>query len=724
MGRSEEHERSASRSERARDVAWLAAAAAASVALWFLVVLPGVGTRVTALVGGDLLFQFLPDYTYEAERLRAGALPLWNPWQGQPFLATLLPGALYPARLLLLVLDVPTAMHVSTLAHLLLALCATFALCRSLGSSRAGALAGAAAFTGIHALPALYWPPFLEGGAWLPVAALALVRLAATAAWSWALVLGAATGLVVVAGCYQHALYAVYGLAIVGVGLLVDPDRRGCLPTRAGAARLVVAGLVAIATAAPQALPTLAWSAETVRRGVALTDVQIDPFPFPQAVLHAMLAWPTDYAGTYVSVPVVLLAAIGCLTARRLGAVLLVAVVTVGALALGRGTPAFPLYRVLPGFAAFRNPERLVFLLGFLLAIASALGVTWLGRVRTAGRLLATAAVVAVVAALFVPPRIRSPLPWTLPAAAVSGPPSLLAPVVASTGDGRTLLPGDAADDGLTTKQASLHHVLGLQDYNPLSSHRLAAFLHALAGMPPPHPDDPDLFLGWLGSTRRIVRPELLDVAAVRTLVVRTALGVPARQPPFRLRGVAGRWAVYDNPLALPRAFVVERARVVDTDDDALATLLAPGFDARREAVLVAAHGLAPPARDDAPPLRAARIVVDEPEHVVLDVAAERPSVLVLTDAWAPGWSATVDGDDAVVARANGLGRGVVLPAGARRVDFRYGAPGLAAGLAVALAGWGGVGAAALLRRRGRRRAADQLARRPSRSGNASTPTG
>ena len=65
----------------------------------------------------DLFSQFWPSYAYEADRLRALELPFWDPYQagGHPFVAALQPGALYPARLLLLFLDVPTAMHVSTL---------------------------------------------------------------------------------------------------------------------------------------------------------------------------------------------------------------------------------------------------------------------------------------------------------------------------------------------------------------------------------------------------------------------------------------------------------------------------------------------------------------------------------------------------------------------------------------------------------------------------------
>src|SRR6266481_6853979 len=86
-----------------------------------------------ALWAGDLFHFFLPSYSFEAERLRALALPFWNPYQaaGVPFLATLNPGALYPARLLLLLTDVPTAMAWSAIGHIVFAALGTFALCRA-----------------------------------------------------------------------------------------------------------------------------------------------------------------------------------------------------------------------------------------------------------------------------------------------------------------------------------------------------------------------------------------------------------------------------------------------------------------------------------------------------------------------------------------------------------------------------------------------------------------
>jgi hypothetical protein len=679
------------------DVACVAGATIALLAYWFLRVLPNAHGQ--ELGGVDLLIQFLPDHTYVAERLRAGALPLWNPYQGQPFLATLLPGTFYPARLLLLPLAVPTAMHVSTLVHLVLGIAATYALCRALGVHPLGAVAAAITFTGIHALPNVYTPPFLEGGVWLPVAALALVRFAATGAWCWALLLGTAVGLTVLAGCYQHALYAVYGLAIVFLALLVDPARRGRLVSVGAVTKLVAAAVLAVATAAPQLLPTIAWLGETVRNGAPLTTAQLDPYPFPDRALRNMFLTPTAYSGIFVSIPVAVLALIGCVAARRSGAVLFVATTVVTLLLVGSGTPAFVLFEILPGFAAFRGPERIAFLVAFLMAVDVALAVGWMARRGRIGGAIASVAVAVLAWTLFAPPRATLAFPWTTPPELLAGPPALMEAVATHTGDGRTLLPGEAGPLGISTKDATMRHLRSLTDYNPLSSRRLAVYLNAIVGKPPPAAVQPDIFLGWIPMAPRIAQPKLLDAMAVRTILVKSFVATAGSS----LTPIAthDRWTLYANPRAFPRAFTVGRAQPVADGDAALALLARADFDAR-DTVALATDATTLPS-GDAEPLRPARIVEDEPERVVIDVDVARPSVLVLTDPIAAGWTATLNDVTAPVVEANGLARAVVVPAGRSRVEIRYRAPGLAAGLTAAAVAWSLVVVGCVWRRRGAR---------------------
>jgi uncharacterized membrane protein YfhO len=58
-----------------------------------------------------------------------------------------------------------------------------------------------------------------------------------------------------------------------------------------------------------------------------------------------------------------------------------------------------------------------------------------------------------------------------------------------------------------------------------------------------------------------------------------------------------------------------------------------------------------------------------------------------VTDAWYPGWRATVDGRPAEVERAYGLFRSVSLEAGQHLVQFRYAPRSLQIGALLSLAG-------------------------------------
>jgi uncharacterized membrane protein YfhO len=76
------------------------------------------------------------------------------------------------------------------------------------------------------------------------------------------------------------------------------------------------------------------------------------------------------------------------------------------------------------------------------------------------------------------------------------------------------------------------------------------------------------------------------------------------------------------------------------------------------------------------PPLRVGkadvRIAAYTPDRVVLDVDAAAPSLIVLTDSYDPGWTATVDTRPAKIFPVDILFRGVPVQAGRHEVVFAY----------------------------------------------------
>jgi len=67
-----------------------------------------------------------------------------------------------------------------------------------------------------------------------------------------------------------------------------------------------------------------------------------------------------------------------------------------------------------------------------------------------------------------------------------------------------------------------------------------------------------------------------------------------------------------------------------------------------------------------------AAIKLYENNRVQINAQLSEPGVLVLTDAFHPGWKVFVDGKEQTIRRANYLFRAVELPAGNHRVEFVY----------------------------------------------------
>jgi len=106
-----------------------------------------------------------------------------------------------------------------------------------------------------------------------------------------------------------------------------------------------------------------------------------------------------------------------------------------------------------------------------------------------------------------------------------------------------------------------------------------------------------------------------------------------------------------------------------------------------------------------ATPVGSARFDRYEPDRVVARSRADRRSLLVLSDVHYPGWKARVDGRDAPLERVDYLLRGVVVPAGTHRVEFRYEPTSWRAGWIISVLGLLAVTAALVAGLRSRRRA-------------------
>jgi hypothetical protein len=149
-----------------------------------------------------------------------------------------------------------------------------------------------------------------------------------------------------------------------------------------------------------------------------------------------------------------------------------------------------------------------------------------------------------------------------------------------------------------------------------------------------------------------------------------------------------GELLVWDVPHR-PWAFFAPSVRVAPGRDLAGA-MLAEELEAGSQAVVVETNGSVP-AVSPGEVLAVGRGA----EGVVIDAESRGEALLVVNDAWAPGWVASIDGADAEVMPADVLVRAVRWPPGRHRLRMSYEAPGLLAGaivsglaVAVALAAW------------------------------------
>ena len=164
----------------------------------------------------------------------------------------------------------------------------------------------------------------------------------------------------------------------------------------------------------------------------------------------------------------------------------------------------------------------------------------------------------------------------------------------------------------------------------------------------------------------------------------------------FRLAH-SGDVKIYENLGVLERAFLVHEAVAAAADEEALALMRDPAFDPATTVVLADGDNLS--RSPSWPPI--ARITHYAPERVEIELEASAPGYLLLTDAWYPGWQATVDGEPALIHRADLLFRAVAVEAGEHHVVFTFRPASLWVGAGVSLAGLVGLALALSKARRG-----------------------
>jgi hypothetical protein len=165
-----------------------------------------------------------------------------------------------------------------------------------------------------------------------------------------------------------------------------------------------------------------------------------------------------------------------------------------------------------------------------------------------------------------------------------------------------------------------------------------------------------------------------------------TARGAPTTGLGLRL-AFSEEIDVYENPRALPRAFVVHRAQVEKDADAILSAMASPGFDPAATVVLeeAPAAGFAPVT----PPPAPGQATIARYGEDRIEIAADLPANgwLVVSNTFFPGWGATIDGKPARLERADCAIMAIPVAAGRHDVVLAYRPRPLVWGRALSLLG-------------------------------------
>jgi len=232
-----------------------------------------------------------------------------------------------------------------------------------------------------------------------------------------------------------------------------------------------------------------------------------------------------------------------------------------------------------------------------------------------------------------------------------------------ATGDGRLLrFDGSASgvDDLLQLARPNLPQLYGAADLTPYQALPDAHLAELWRGLDPAGL--------YRDAPARLADPALLDAPLLDLLRVSCVLSrAPIEHPRLALRHTAPGLFVYARSGALPPARVVPRL-VADGGD-------APGrlTDDEHDPLVAALHGEARggPAGEAFGPgeLRFAR---PAPGRIEVELEDSGGGWLVAHEAWAPGWRASVNGEERELLRLDHVYMGVEVPAGDARVRFEY----------------------------------------------------
>ncbi len=727
-----------------QDVAALALIAGLVLLFFWRIITPRVEDRA-AFPPGDFTDQFWAFRMYEARAFAQGRLPLWseNFNSGHPFLADVQSAVFYPVSLIWTLAVVAARganftlrdLELEAIFHFILAGVFMYLFARRLIGSRVAALVSAVTFTFGGYLTS--YPPLqlaiLETATWLPLILLLLDfavedgigreqtrtsadkennprSSAAIRVPIFYLAAGVVLGIAALAGHPQTFLFVVYASAIYFAWRVARDERRGAKHFVLSLLPFVFSLVIAAGIAAAQWLPTLEYLTVSTRTAISWTEASsgfpnIDPL---QMILPGFTS--AFQSPLYVGV-LPLWLALFALLVNRTREKAFWALFALGSLLVAFGAYAFAyavLYLLAPGFALFRDQERLAFIVSFALAILAGYGFHDLlqptldvQRARRAWALLPAGVTISVMMMF---------------ALYIAG---------AQHASGRLAFLADRAGlmvllfvlaTALVAWRVGTFKRWNVRTFAALAVMFIAFDLFTVnnpaynAALTPRYPVTPiiqaiqndhavfrvadeDKEPGHFGIAYRL--EEIGGISPLRVARYETLLDALPKQTLWSLLNV--RYVIADHAgvanadevLAegstrllrlkntLPRAWLVGAAQTAN-DQTALNAMKSASFDPG--AVAYVADSLPFPVQGGTGEVV---FTAREPERIVLSVNAPVDTLLVLSEVYYPGWRAFIDGVETPILRADYALGAVPVRAGAHQIEIIFDPWSVKVGIAI-----------------------------------------
>jgi hypothetical protein len=662
----------------------------------------------------DIANQVMPWLQFQAGEWHKWHLPLWDPfeWGGQSLIGQAQPGVVYPPNWLLFAMPLRNGWIRQSVMHWYFVLIHymgglfCYLLCRDLKHSRAASLLAGTAFGVTGWMGANEWPQMLNGAVWAPLVFLFLLRVVrGERTLASGVLSGTFMGVAFLSGHHQIPIFTT--VAAGGVWLYAIFSRRDDRRTVLQAAALF--GIFLALVSAAQMLPAYEYGKLSSRWVGANEPVGWNtPVPYtvhsnfslyPSMLVGMILPSIARNADAYVTLTMVILALLAIAAGWRDRMVRVMGTLALGGLIFSMGPYAVVhgvLYSLVPMVEKARSTGFAVFIFHFGVIVLSAYAVdayltisdTWVRRaVWTA--LIVGIGVFAFELLLNMTQVLKGLDMDRLAGAAFYA--LLLAALLFAWRRGHishnsavilTLLLF-TLQAGLATSFAWHHKERPSEFLQKMSENSdIVEFIRHYPTFVRLELDDQeipynfndwqgiDTLNGYLASLTDSIGRIQGDYRARMVFGVNLWLGKkPLRENQQQVFVGASGMKLYMNPEALPQTWIVHEAVGIAHDRVLESYQKYDPAQMRRLAFL-----------RDAPPPRLERcggqdwseVTNREASSVTIEAQLSCTGLVNLSDAYFPGWQATVDGKPAQIYETYGVVRGVVAPAGWHRIEMRY----------------------------------------------------